>query len=129
MGKQTGERANGRGANTQRVPELWRSELPPSRVLAPSTLMSRPITKLAQALELSDDARVITLGRAPYRIVHTNKSEPPAPAGPSPAAHSAACAHGLLTLPFASAAQNKLLASHTLTRRCSARVASQNGVK
>ena len=74
--------------------ELWRSELPPSRVLAPSTLMSRPITKLAQALELSDDARVITLGRAPYRIVHTNKSEPPAPAGPSPAAHSAACAHG-----------------------------------
>jgi hypothetical protein len=37
------------------------------------------IASLAQALEISDEARVITLGKAPFRIVHTNRGERRAP--------------------------------------------------
>ena len=42
-------------------------------------LQHGPITKLAQALEVSDEARVITVGAPPYKIVHTNKGAPPPP--------------------------------------------------
>ena len=34
--------------------------------------------KVAEALKLSADARVVTVGAEPYRIVHTNKGAPPA---------------------------------------------------
>ena len=46
-----------------------------------STLVDvEPITKLAEALDVSDQARVITVAHAPWKIVHTNKGAPPAPA-------------------------------------------------
>ena len=31
------------------------------------------IDKLSTALEISEEARVVTVGSAPFRIVHTNK--------------------------------------------------------
>ena len=36
-------------------------------------MSGKRLTKLAVALENTDEARVVTLGTAPYKIVHTNK--------------------------------------------------------
>jgi len=36
--------------------------------------MEKPITKLAQALEISEQPRVITVATSPWKIVHTNKA-------------------------------------------------------
>ena len=40
------------------------------------------LDRLAQALEITDEARVVTLGVPPYKIVHTNKGASSAPRGP-----------------------------------------------